>query len=162
MSDLVDLLEAQLQLQKEHMKDGDPRNLSGDALADFMRWNAFALEDEIHEAMAEVGWKPWATSRHVNDDAFLAEMVDAFHFFMNMLLAGLGQPPGIIAERFKEAYYKKNQRNAERQQEGYTGLDKCPTCHRDLHETRRVMATWTNPETNQVHCSKGCALGLKG
>jgi len=127
------MLEMQLELQKKHMKDGDPRLLSGDERADFMRWNAFALEDEIHEAMQEVGWKPWATNRDINQELFLKEMVDAFHFFMNMLLCGMGhlQPAGI-ADAFTIAYIEKNAVNAQRQQEGYTGQAKCPFCKREL------------------------------
>lgn len=158
MTTLADLLEAQLKLQIEHMKDGDPRTLTGDAMADFMRWNAFALTDEVHEAMAEVGWKPWATNRAIDEEAFLGEMVDGFHFFMNMLLCGVRRPPEVIAQKFEEAYFRKNQRNAERQQEGYSGLDKCPGCHRDLTDTKRTMASYEAPDGSGHWCSKGCHM----
>src|SRR5690606_31870088 len=53
---------------------------------DFIRWNVLALEDELHELLAETGWKPWATSKHVNLTAARSELVDAFHFFMNLAL----------------------------------------------------------------------------
>lgn len=133
------MLEMQLELQKSHMKDGNPQYLTGDDMADFMRWNAFALEDEIHEAMAEVGWKPWAKNRAINEDAFLKEMVDAFHFFMNMLLCGLNtDSPEVIADKFTRAYITKNAVNAQRQADGYTGLDKCGECHRDLIEVDQM------------------------
>jgi dimeric dUTPase (all-alpha-NTP-PPase superfamily) len=130
------MLEMQLQLQQNHMKDGDPRFLTGNDMANFMRWNAWALEDEVHEAMAEVGWKPWASSRHINQEAFMKEMVDAFHFFMNMLLCGSqGWTPQQIADEFTRAYIRKNHQNAQRQKEGYDGVSqKCPYCHRDLSE----------------------------
>jgi hypothetical protein len=59
-------------------------------------------------------------------------MVDAFHFFMNMLLCGTGAAPENIAKMFTDAYLEKNAINARRQQEGYTGLDKCRSCGRDL------------------------------
>lgn len=136
MSDLAEMLAAQLKLQKEHMKDGNPQTLTGDEMADFMRWNAFALEDEIHEAMAEVGWKPWATHRGIAEAAFLKEMVDGWHFFMNMLLCALPDSPEVIAEKFMAAYYEKNQINAQRQLEGYTGTDKCRNCGREFEETQ--------------------------
>lgn len=128
------MLEMQLDLQRNHMKDGDPRSLTGDQMADFMRWNAFALEDEIHEAMQEVGWKPWATNREINVEAFLGEMVDAFHFFMNMLLCGFAylKDPTEIVDLFTKAYLAKNAKNAQRQIEGYSGTEKCPICHREL------------------------------
>lgn len=128
------MLQMQLDLQKQHMKDGDPQELNGSAMADFMRWNAFALEDEVHEAMAEVGWKPWASSRHINQEAFLKEMVDAFHFFMNMLLCGLHHlNPNEIADQFTRAYITKNAVNAQRMADGYDGVSsKCGWCHREL------------------------------
>lgn len=164
-TDLAQLLTMQLELQKQHMKDGNPQTLTGDAMADFMRWNAFALEDEIHEAMAEVGWKPWATHRGIAEEAFLGEMVDAFHFFMNMLLCALPDSPEVIAQKFGVAYRNKNHVNAQRQQEGYTGTDKCPGCHRDLKDTARTMANWQvvvdvpgDQQKLEVWCSKGCHM----
>jgi len=126
------MLTRQLELQQDHMKDGDPRHLEGDAMADFMRWNAFALEDEIHEAMQEVGWKPWATNREVQVTEFVGEMVDAFHFFMNMLLCGTGMTPQDLSQMFVQRYLDKNEKNARRQIEGYTGLQKCRICGREL------------------------------
>lgn len=129
------MLEMQLELQQKSMKDGDPRNLVGDEMADFMRWNAFALEDEIHEAMQEIGWKPWASSRFVKRNDFLKEMVDAFHFFMNMLLVVCGPEasPREIADVFTAMYIQKNIENARRQREGYDGVSsKCHVCKREL------------------------------
>ena len=54
-----------------------PADLRGEERATFVTWNMFAIEDELHEAIAEMGWKPWATSRHLNVDAMLKEMIDA-------------------------------------------------------------------------------------
>lgn len=130
---LVNLIQRQLDLQIVKMADGDPRDLSPEARAQFLTWNAFALTDEIHEAMQEVGWKPWATDRSVNREAFVREMVDAFHFFMNMLLAvSPGMTAYAIAEEFTRFYAEKNAKNAQRQDEGYTGREKCSQCHREL------------------------------
>jgi dimeric dUTPase (all-alpha-NTP-PPase superfamily) len=133
-SDLGKLIEMQRQLQIKHQRGGDPSLLDPDERADFMRWNAFALEDEIHEAMQEVGWKPWATSRHVNQPEFMGEMVDAFHFFMNMLICVFpGWSSEEIADEFIAMYEEKNQINAERQESGYDGVSsKCQTCGREL------------------------------
>ena len=157
MDRLTQMLEMQLQLQQNHMKDGDPRYLKGDSMADFMRWNGFALEDELHEAMAEVGWKPWATSRHINDERFLQEMVDGWHLFMNMLLCGLGQTPEIIAERFYEAYMAKNAVNAQRQIDGYDGIKgKCYYCHRE------VPGEAVFSHQGHDFCSEKCAVEADG
>jgi len=150
------MLEMQRQLQLKMPPPGRvPADLRGDDMADFMRWNAFALDDEIHEAMAEVGWKPWATSRHINHDAFMKEMVDAWHFFMNMLLCGCqGMTPAEIADEFTRRYIEKNAKNAQRQEEGYTGLNKCKQCHRDLSEAD-PLARYTSH--GERFCSIKCA-----
>jgi len=132
------MLEAQLELQRRHM-GGDPRHLDGNDMADFMRWNAFALEDEIHEAMQEVGWKPWATDRTINVTEFVREMVDAFHFYMNMLLCATGMEPSDLVDMFFRMYMEKNAENARRQIEGYTGLEKCRECGREVGHCDHVQ-----------------------
>lgn len=89
--------------------------------------NAFALFAETFEAMNEVGWKPWASSRHFNKTAFHSEMVDAFHFFLNLMLHGDMTPRDLF-----EGYVAKNLKNHERIDEGYDGvIGKCPVCKRD-------------------------------
>lgn len=162
MQDRLELmLEMQRELQKKHMKDGDPALLEGDQMADFMRWNAFALIDEISEAMQEVGWKPWATSRHINKEAFLKEMVDAFHFFMNLLICGTqGLPSSIIADTFTRLYLEKNAENARRQVEGYDGVEeKCPHCRRDLQSVG--ISQVATPSGVIVRC-RGCGEVIEG
>jgi len=129
-------LELQLKLQQTVFTD--PRTYSEDpeARATFVLWNAFAACDEIHEAMQEIGWKPWATSRHLNDAAFISEIVDALHFIGNMVLAAaehLDETPEELAAKMWAAYQNKAAKNIQRQLEGYDGAsDKCPICHREL------------------------------
>src|SRR6476659_4301444 len=31
---------------------------------------SYALEDEVHESTKEVGWKSWARSKHINEEAY--------------------------------------------------------------------------------------------
>jgi hypothetical protein len=111
---------------------------SDEARIEFIRWNVLALTDELHELLGECGWKPWATSRHVNADAAMAELVDAWHFFMNLMWAveggGLLGDAGALADVFQARYFEKRARNAKRQDEGYTGLEKCPVCKRALDD----------------------------
>lgn len=157
------LLQAQLELQQEHMKDGDPRLLQGEERLEFIRWNVLACTDELHEALQETGWKPWADSDHVNEAAFLAELVDAFHFFMNLILVAfsdydLAIDPEDMADDFVAEYFKKKQVNAERQETGYTGLDKCPGCARDLKSQAVAMNMVPWEFEGKLWCSKGCAM----
>ena len=137
----VDRFEMMLEMQRELQLKMPPPNrvpgdLRGDDRATFMVWNTYACTDELHEAMAEMGWKPWATSRHFHSEAMLNEMVDAWHFFMNMLLVIAGEQgwnTQELADQFTKRYLIKNSVNVQRQEEGYDGVSsKCPLCKREL------------------------------
>lgn len=127
-TDLGDFLRSQLHLQTNSFGD-DPRNLRGEALADYVMWNVTALSDELHEALQEIKWKPWLTTgrgQWVNRDAFLGELVDAFHFLLNLILASAadengGDMPGDLAHEFALRYQAKRRVNARRQSDGYDG-----------------------------------------
>lgn len=123
----------QLELQRTMFKD--PRDIEDpDERASFLIWNAFAATDELHEAMQEVGWKPWATSRHLNSEEFLDELVDALHFIANMVLvASINkfEEPETLGILLWEKYKQKVKINMERQIAGYDGITgKCPICKR--------------------------------
>ena len=130
-------LELQLELQVEAFH-ADPRFLSDspEDRAQFVLWNAFAATDEIHEAMQEIGWKPWASSRHLNSEEFLGELVDALHFIGNMILAAAvnqHETPETLARILWSKYQDKVQINIDRQLVGYDGVkNKCPICRREL------------------------------
>lgn len=118
----------------------DPAELEGEDRTSFISWNVLALTDELHELLDEVGWKPWATSRHVNEDRALAELVDAWHFMMNLLWAVAGRgvlgDAGVLAAVLEARYQDKRAVNEQRQVDGYDGVTgKCPRCHRDLAES---------------------------
>lgn len=124
-----DALNAQLELQVKSFKQ-DPRFLNDADRVAWIRWNILALEDELHEALAETGWKPWASSQHLNRDAFVGELVDAFHFLMNLMLVA-----NCTAEEFLARYEEKRGINAARQAEGYDGTtSKCGQCKRALDD----------------------------
>lgn len=153
-----EVLQAQHTLQVDSFKY-DPLLLTDEQRVEFIRWNVLALEDELHEMLDEVGWKPWASSRHVNEDAAMKELVDAFHFFMNLMMAVAprGTVPEEIARDFVLAYHAKRERNAERQVEGYDGINgKCPSCHRDLKEV--PIITLSDNGTTRHACACGKVL----
>ncbi len=105
-------------------------------LVEYVRWNMLALEDELHEALSEVSWKPWARTTYVNRVPFLQELIDAAHFLNNMWLAVAQLEPDESAALFVQMYWDKNKRNAQRQVDEYDGVSgKCPHCRRDLEDT---------------------------
>lgn len=92
----------------------------------FIKDMVLATEDELHEALDEVGWKPWATSRHVNREAYVGELVDALHFILNLCLVVEVEPEELFTR-----YMAKSEVNAARQRDGYDGVStKCPMCKR--------------------------------
>jgi hypothetical protein len=95
---------------------------------EYIRWNVLALNDELHEALAETGWKPWASSNHFNRVEYTRELVDALHFLLNLMLVAGYEPHEIVS-----MYLYKSQKNARRQENGYDGIqDKCPSCRREV------------------------------
>ena len=108
----------------------DPSTLDGEDRRRYIVDMTTALTDELHEALAETGWKPWATSRHFNRSAYLDELIDALHFLINLMLVA-----GTDADEITRRYLEKNARNAARQQAGYDGVTgKCANCGRALDD----------------------------
>lgn len=98
---------------------------------EFIKDMRLGIDDELAEFMGEIGWKPWATSRHINFEAAQGELVDAFHFFMNLCMA-VDMTPDMLFEKYKA----KRLKNIKRQEEGYDGIaGKCPSCKRALDDT---------------------------
>jgi dimeric dUTPase (all-alpha-NTP-PPase superfamily) len=165
---LAQMLNLQENLQKYMKPIGRiPAELTGDDRAEFLRWNVVALEDELHEMLGEVGWKPWATSRHLNGTPALKEMVDAWHFFLNILLvigAELELTNEDLAQRFYHSYVGKNAINRERQLSNYDGLtSKCLFCKTELSERETLnwpmMPSYLTVEfngTTRFYCSEAC------
>lgn len=95
-----------------------------------------ALDAELQEALDETAWKPWARhpDRWINRDAYVGEMVDVLHFFINMLLV-LGDDPQDLAIEVTRRYHDKHDVNQQRQVDGYDGVStKCPRCKRALDD----------------------------
>lgn len=123
--------EHQMDMQVNVFGDGVPLHEYPDhRKVKFIAEQVLAATDELHEALDEVGWKSWASSNHVNEEAFKGELVDAFHFFMN-LMGVVEMTPDELLER----YFRKAEKNLKRQQDGYDGVStKCPGCKRALDD----------------------------
>lgn len=120
------MLDRQKQLQYLINKGKDIKEFTDEERMEAFRTNALALMSELFEALGETGWKPWATSNHLNVEAFHGELVDMFHFFMNMMLHS-----GMTAKQLFDGYMRKVETNTIRQLQGYDGVSgKCPRCRR--------------------------------
>lgn len=76
---------------------------------------AFALQDEIHEFVRELNWKPWKqTKKEVNVETVQKELIDAWHFLIELSLMW-----GLNSENVHDLYLQKNLENNQRQDKGY-------------------------------------------
>lgn len=142
---LVALVEMQNLLQKDSFSNNF-REMPEELKPAYIRDMVLACTDELHEALNEVGWKPWASSRHVNLEAFRGELIDALHFLLNLFLLADLDAAGIL-----DRYLAKNERNAQRQEEGYDGVSgKCPSC-------KRALDDGSDGDYWFPYCSQSCA-----
>jgi dimeric dUTPase (all-alpha-NTP-PPase superfamily) len=112
---LSELLMLQRRLQEDcYHTDFD--GMDNEERIAFIRQNVLALEDELHEALREVGWKSWARTKYVHETRLQEELIDALHFMLSLLLAA-----NMDADEVYERYLTKNRINRRRQQEGYSG-----------------------------------------
>lgn len=156
------MLSKQLELQRHMASLGraidptDPK-LDQETRIQFIKDMYIALVMEAGEALDEVGWKPWGTARHIHGETMLNEIVDMWHFVMNLMLAAGPFIDGVdnerdLADRFVERYLEKNKVNWERAQVNYDGFaEKCGYCGRDKKE---VPSTHTFTKNGTFYCSE--------
>ena len=129
-----DRLSEMLELQRELQNNTygiDPSVITAQGDMSFIKDMVIAATDELHEVLGETRWKPWTTGpRTVNVENYKKEMVDLFHFFMNLMLA-----VDMTADELYDMYRFKRQVNIKRQEDGYDGVStKCPRCTRALED----------------------------
>lgn len=73
-----------------------------------------AIIDELMEAIRETKWKPWKQQQQFNEENFKNELIDVWHFIINLTLAS-----GMDANELYEKFCNKNKINHKRQKEGY-------------------------------------------
>jgi len=81
---------------------------------EFITTQSIALIDEIMEALRETPWKPWKKHQIYNKENFKEELVDAWHFLINLSLAS-----GMNANELYKRFERKNKKNHMRQDNEY-------------------------------------------
>lgn len=124
--DFKALLDRQRKIQRVFLNGPTPVELPPDRKMAFMMETGLALINEMGEALDETGWKPWASSNHINSAAYRGELADVFIFLMNAMLID-----GMTMEDLWRLVEAKQQVNLDRQRNGYDGVStKCPGCGR--------------------------------
>lgn len=133
MDRLTRMFAKQLELQQRY--GADPTQMTGDRRIACIKEDVLACTDELHEALGEIGWKSWATGRHVNEDEAFGELRDAWQFLTNLMFAVKQVSPAELAELLERSLDEKLKINHARHTEGYDGVStKCPGCTRALEE----------------------------
>ena len=115
LAKMLSAQEAFQRLMDEHGRA--PVELSGTERKDYVRTHVLATTDELHEALRETVWKPWSNREDLyatGRSYFIAEMIDAWHHFMNLLLVA-----DVTADEFFDEYVRKMDINIKRKTDGY-------------------------------------------
>lgn len=129
-----------------------PADLPDKDKMEYIRSMAYALEDELHEAVGETGWKPWATSNHINREAYRDELSEVLIFLMNLAMVADITPSELL-----EAVQNKQRKNSKRQDEAYDGVStKCPECKRAYDD--RAVSCYPATEEEPAYCAKTEAM----
>lgn len=158
---LTEMLTAQREVQA--VISVDPVAIADqDERIDYIRTMTLALIAELGEMLDEIGWKPWSTSRHVNEDAAFGELRDAWQFMMNLMMAVTLAPPDEVADRLYAELQAKHVVNMDRAMNGYDGVSgKCSACRRDLAEIEVKEVRAVSTDRVDLHCVCGAYLGSR-
>lgn len=136
VTDLGELLRLQLELQRR-IPDSDPTAMTVAQRVDYVKDMILSCTDELHEALNETTWKRWTkTEPNVHQEHYFKELIDAFHFMLNLFLAAYPDaPPEMLALMIENSYKHKRVVNIARQDNSYDGIaTKCPSCKRALED----------------------------
>lgn len=136
--DFAEFLGLQLALQAEGLGIDLP-GFNTEERVNYIHYNTTGISAEIHEALDETSWKPWANGDpYINRDLYMKELIDALHFLGNLFLVVMPNSPTPIADlaaEIEERYKHKRVVNIKRQEDGYDGkTGKCPGCKRALED----------------------------
>lgn len=102
------LLSLQRKIESQWGRLPDPENPEN--VSEYVRQVVLCLEDELHEALAHVHWKPWKTPRGFkNRGEYRAELADVLHFVLDLYLAA-----GLTGEDIYQDYLAKHNENLKR------------------------------------------------
>jgi dimeric dUTPase (all-alpha-NTP-PPase superfamily) len=110
---LEEMLKLQEQLQLRFL-GANPYFLGGERRKNYVKEMVLATTDELHEALREVPWKSWSKNVSGDNEKFKDELVDALHFFLNLMLVS-----GMTADELFTRYLRKNNVNHGRIDDGY-------------------------------------------
>lgn len=150
----MDRLELMLTAQREMQEGTYGYNFEAmptEERIQFIKNMVLALTDELHELLGETGWKPWATNKFIHNHEYRKELIDAWHFFMNLMIV-----VGMTTDELYEGYFAKREVNIQRQLAGYDGIStKMPCCSRAVEDVGFIQIHKADGSLDFVHCVCG-------
>ena len=84
-------------------------------LTELTKENILALEDELHEVLGCLNWKPWRrTKKKIDVEHLREELIDCLHFMIELMMIWGLNPRTVL-----ETYSRKHEINLKRQSGGY-------------------------------------------
>ena len=129
-----DMLEQMLAVQRSFQRSlgHEVEWMSDTERVAYVKEMYIAAVQELGEALDETSWKPWARGVPRVNDALFGELIDVWHFIMNMFMVAMPKlEPDELAALIHRRYMEKQGINRQRQADGYDGVaGKCPRCRR--------------------------------
>lgn len=110
---LEDIFELQIAFQK-FLGNNFHASINSKENIELIKNQTLAIIDEVMESLREIPWKPWKNDNLINLKKYRIELIDIFHFLINLFLLA-GMTPQMVWDYFKE----KNDINIRRQKDGY-------------------------------------------
>jgi len=98
-----------LQVRLKNYPFNDPKQKQ-----EYINMMTLALMDELMESIRVTPWKPWKKQQIFDKLKYQQELIDAFHFFINLCIAA-----DLDADKLYKMYAEKNAENHKRQDAGY-------------------------------------------
>lgn len=111
MDKLKDMFDKQEKLQN---RLGNMPTINGGLNIDYIKDMSIAAIDEIMEALRETPWKPWKKNQLYNQEKFQDEIIDLWHFVINLSLAS-----GMSEKDVYKKFVFKNNINEKRRKNNY-------------------------------------------
>lgn len=144
--------------QRAFQERVDRRPFSGDVAQQiaYVKDMYIALVQEAGEVLNEVTWKPWSTATPaIHTARVMAELTDVWCFLCNVWFVVMPDAtPSIIAQAMAIEHDVKVHVNHRRQDEGYGGEGKCPSCGRAFDECGQDRVKLG--EVREVICCRVC------
>lgn len=83
-------------------------------LQNYINLMVLGVLEELGECLHETKWKPWKKTATYNENNFQKEVIDLWHFVINLTIAS-----GMDANKLFEKFSEKNKINHRRQENGY-------------------------------------------